>query len=189
MPKKEKDKLRLEIKKHRDLHDRVLESSILIKNNLYSISDFLKHKTYFIYVSKDNEVCTHDLISELLKLNKEVSVPSISSKKMSAAKINSFDELELGSFGVLQPNINKLKKCMPEAIDVVILPGLLFDRSGRRIGYGKGHYDQFLEHSSKDCVKIGLCFDFQLKSQIPSEPHDILVDLIVTEKEIVQLIK
>ena len=67
-------------------------------------------------------------------------------------------------------------------IDIVIVPGVAFDKKYNRMGYGKGYYDRFLKDMT--ALKIGVCHSFQLVDEIPSEPHDIKMDMIVTEREI-----
>ena len=70
-------------------------------------------------------------------------------------------------------------------IGIVLVPGIVFDMEGHRIGYGLGYYDKFLKKVPK-AVKIGLAFDFQIVGNIPKETHDVLVDFIVTDKEVVE---
>jgi len=74
-------------------------------------------------------------------------------------------------------------------IDLVIVPGVVFDKSGHRIGYGHGYYDRFLdnlEKINKNAVKVGLAYDFQIADKVPIEKHDVPVDKIVTEKRIIR---
>ena len=68
-------------------------------------------------------------------------------------------------------------------IDMIVVPGIAFDRNRNRLGRGKGYYDRLL--SDLKASAVGLCFDFQLKDQIPVEPFDKKVDLVITEKEII----
>ena len=89
-------------------------------------------------------------------------------------------ELEVGAFGVSEP-----KDKTPfdkRAIDLVIVPGVVFDKSGNRIGYGKGYYDRFLKDMT--CFKTGVCHSFQLIEEIECEEHDVKMDMIVTERGI-----
>ena len=68
-------------------------------------------------------------------------------------------------------------------IDLIVVPGVAFDRERNRLGRGKGYYDRLL--SQLKASAIGICFDFQLKGQIPTEPFDRKMDLVITEKEII----
>ena len=91
------------------------------------------------------------------------------------------ESLKTGVFGILEPSEDC--EAVPESeIDLIIVPGVAFDRQHNRLGRGKGFYDRLL--STLDVPKIGICYDFQLKDQIPAEPFDRKMDLIITEKEI-----
>ena len=91
------------------------------------------------------------------------------------------ESLKTGVFGILEPSEDC--EAVPESeIDLIIVPGVAFDRQHNRLGRGKGFYDRLL--STLDVPKIGICYDFQLKDQIPTEPFDRKMDLIITEKEI-----
>lgn len=93
---------------------------------------------------------------------------------MYAAKIG---EMTVGQFGISEP----LDKTVfdKEKIDVVLVPGVAFDKKGNRIGFGKGYYDRFLKNMS--AVKIGVCHSFQLLEEAESGCHDVKMDMIVTE--------
>ena len=95
-----------------------------------------------------------------------------------------FDSLiPSGRFGILEPI--ELAKITYKSIDMVLVPGVIFDKNGYRLGYGLGYYDRFLNKLPK-AVKVGLCFDFQVMDKVPREEHDIPVDYIVTDKEIIE---
>lgn len=93
------------------------------------------------------------------------------------------DDLKKGAYGILEPSV--VKTADEKDIDVILVPGLAFDRHGGRMGFGKGYYDRLLETSI--AVKIGLCYDFQLFDTIPTESHDVPMDFIITEKEICEI--
>ena len=90
-----------------------------------------------------------------------------------------YDEttLEVGAFNIEEPTGNDIHPI--EEIEVIIVPGVAFDRKGRRIGRGKGFYDRLLQ--SAKATKIGVGYEFQLIDEIPAEPHDIAMDMIITE--------
>ena len=75
----------------------------------------------------------------------------------------------------------------PEQIDLVVVPGLAFDRAGRRLGYGGGHYDRFLTRLRADAVTVGVCFACQLVDSVPSATGDVPVDTVVTERETIEI--
>lgn len=72
----------------------------------------------------------------------------------------------------------------PASIDVAIIPGAVFDRCGHRLGYGGGFYDRFLARMAPQATRIGLAFSCQVVDQIPSLPHDVPMDLVITEQEV-----
>lgn len=90
-----------------------------------------------------------------------------------------YDEtkLEIGSFYIEEPTGNDLHPI--EEIELIIVPGVAFDSQGRRLGRGKGFYDRLLKSSK--ATKIGIGYEFQLVDQLPSEPHDIPMDIVITE--------
>jgi 5-formyltetrahydrofolate cyclo-ligase len=93
--------------------------------------------------------------------------------------MNDLSEVEKGSFNILEPKLH-LKKAMPEDIDLALIPGVVFAENGHRIGYGKGFYDRLLKKIK--APKIGIAYEFQIVENIPVEPHDTPMDMIVTEK-------
>jgi len=90
-------------------------------------------------------------------------------------------ELKTGKFGIPEP-VNPV--FAPEELDLIIVPGVAFDRAGHRIGRGGGFYDRLLPQYR--AVRVGICFDFQCLEKIPAEPHDCNVDLLVTESQILE---
>ena len=80
-----------------------------------------------------------------------------------------------------------IREFNPDKLDLVIVPGIAFDKKGHRIGYGYGYYDRFLKTIKKKAVKIGLAFDFQLIESIPEEEHDVPMNIVVTDKEILRI--
>ena len=97
--------------------------------------------------------------------------------------IENAEELHKGAYGILEPSTKR--PVAENDIDVIIVPGLAFDRRGGRMGFGAGYYDRLLIKTN--AVKIGLCYDFQLMDSVPSEEHDVPMDYIITEKEIVEI--
>src|SRR3989338_3616519 len=99
-------------------------------------------------------------------------------------KLFSLKEFKPKTFGILEPKESYQREFNPDKLDIVIVPGIAFDKNGHRIGYGYGYYDRFLKTIRKETLKIGLAYDFQLIEKIPEERHDVPVDIILTEKEI-----
>ena len=159
-----------------------------IRERLYSLAEFKKAKNILVYVSFNNEVDTIDIIRDLLiKKEKNLVVPYVSKDKLlQISKIDSFDDLEPKTFGILEPKEDKIRKFDAKKVDLVIVPGIAFDKNGHRIGYGYGYYDRFLGKLMDNATKAGLCYEFQLVEKIPEEKHDVAMDIIITEKEIIK---
>ena len=167
----------------------VLEKSNKIKKRLFELDEFKNTSNILFYVSYDNEVYTHDMIKESKKIGKLVIVPfsDKSNRRLILSELNNWDSLKPGSYGILEPQKNKIKKFSIEKIDLIILPGVGFDESGRRIGHGKGYYDNLLK-KSKNSLHVGLAFESQIVNRVPIEKHDIPVDKIITEKRVINCI-
>ena len=132
--------------------------------------------------SRENEVDTRALIDISLEQGKRVAVPVLEQgkKTMAHALIESLDGLVDGPWGLAQPDPAKatlLEK--QEEIDLVVVPGIAFDRRGHRIGFGGGFYDRFL--ANVQVVKVGLCYDDLILQEIPNEPHDVPMDIVVAQ--------
>lgn len=160
----------------------------LIFTSLVNSDFYIEAKRIFIYVSYENEVETKDIIQYSLDNKKEIYVPktNIKEKTMKAIKINSLDELIVDNYGILEPK-DVDKKSISDKFDLIIMPGLAFDRNGNRIGYGGGYYDKYISNLNYKVLKIALSYDLQLFKNIKSENHDIKVDCIITNKEIINM--
>ena len=164
--------------------DEVLAKSKQIKNKLFQIDEFKKAKNILFYVSYDGEVFTHDAIKKAF-IDKKVVVP-ISNKEdysLILSKLNSFEDLGQGPYGILEPKKEKIKETSIDEIDLIIVPGIGFDLKGNRIGHGKGFYDRLLKNTNVPI--IALAFEFQIIEKIPVDEHDKPVDIIITEKRII----
>lgn len=135
------------------------------------------------YVSVNNEVDTHALIRGALNEGKRVAVPvARKGRPMIQARISDLSELVPAPFGLLEPAEDSWDPIPQDAFDLVIVPGLAFDRQGNRVGFGGGFYDRFL--SGLRAAKVGIAYGFQLGEALPTEPHDVELDWLVTESQI-----
>ena len=113
---------------------------------------------------------------------KQLLLPQVIGDDLHLLPYKGTENLRPGAFGILEP-IDQ-ETIIPEtAIDLIIVPGVAFDRHLNRMGRGKGYYDRLL--STLQTSKIGICFDFQLQERIPIEPFDKKMDMIITEKEVI----
>ena len=181
MVKHLKDQLRKEMLAKRDAltPEQVKLFSEGIMKSLFSRPRFLEAKTIGLYLPKGNEVDTKEMIISALRMNKEVVVP-VTNKKIEFFHFSSFDDLEKGKYGILEPK-HRIKPCNEP--DLVIVPGVSFGLCMHRLGYGKGYYDEYLSRSFAH--RMGVCFDFQLVEKLPNHENDQRMDEIITEKRVI----
>ncbi|MDI6618338.1 MAG: 5-formyltetrahydrofolate cyclo-ligase [Clostridiales bacterium] len=185
--KKELRRLMIEKRNSMDLNKKA-EWDNKITSQLIESSFYENAKIIFTYVSFGSEVDTHYFIKYALNDKKVLCVPKIISKNgvMKAFRINSFKDLKAGSFGIPEPEDCRVE-ITPSKMNLILMPGLVFDRGGERVGYGAGFYDRFLYGAGKKASKVALAYDFQLLNKIPSDKFDIKADAIITNKEIIIL--
>jgi len=177
--------------------DEKIKRSKLAIEHLLQIKRFNDCKVVLCYASFRNEVGTSELIRTLLAEGKIVSVPLISvglsgESGFSAIRIRDYDaDLKPGTFGILEPSLLSSSGSIdfeiiePQRLDAVILPGVCFDRSGNRIGFGKGYFDRYLANVKTDCFKVALAYSFQVLESIPVDSHDMHMDMVVTDEIII----
>lgn len=166
---------------------------------LCAMPQYADARCIHLYVAgKDNELDTRPLLEHALSAGKEIVVPvighcdaiplpriDVGSHAMGAALIDDPDQLDAVHWGIPQPDPRSARWLDDwQHIDLAIIPGIAFDYRGGRIGYGAGYYDRFLPHLR--AVRIGLCFESQLCSEVPTASHDIDVQWIATEQSIHQ---
>lgn len=163
--------------------------SFEIMNNLWSLSDYENAKHVFFFISFRSEVLTEPMIKRSLSESKTVMLPCTFPEKriMIASEVRDLEkELFIGNYDIPEPREEFIRPVDPLQIDAVILPGVAFDEIGRRLGYGGGYYDRFLESCRDDCLKIALAFELQIVKEVPAQFHDQTVDYVITEKRIIK---
>jgi 5-formyltetrahydrofolate cyclo-ligase len=143
----------------------------------------------FIYVDFRSEVETIDLIRQLIEDGKTISVPVtlLEESRLQAVRLTNPDtQLMPGCYGIPEPTPDQIATATvdPLTIDTVLIPGSVFDTGGGRLGYGGGYYDRFLTESAPRAARVGVAFELQLVEQVPMEPHDQYMDVLVTEQQI-----
>lgn len=108
--------------------------------------------------------------------NKKIFLPVIEGNDIKIKLFEGPDSLKIGKYGILEPDSTIFFEL--NDIELVIVPGLAFDKQNNRLGRGKGYYDRFIKETT--ACKIGVCFDFQLFDSIPVDMHDIAVDYVIT---------
>lgn len=186
---REKDIIRQRIIGLRNGHSpqELREKSILIEHKLFGIKRFQRAFVVMFYVSFRNEVHTPPMISRAIRAGKKVGIPVVCKDegRLLISELHDLDnELAPGSFGVLEPKPRFIRPIKLSQIEVVVLPGVAFDESGHRLGYGGGYYDRLLQ-SADNKLLVGLAYEFQIESTLPKQDHDVRVNMVVTEQRII----
>jgi len=156
---------------------------------LSRLPEYERARRVLWYVSHATELPTHEAIRrELARGHRIVLIPYVHGRHLRLWRLEHLEELRPGAFGILEPpsELRGLpeREAEPEHVDFVVVPGVAFDLQGRRLGSGQGFYDRLLARLRPDCARAGLCYDAQVVAQLPAEPHDQSVDLIVTERRV-----
>lgn len=166
-------------------NDLRLELSENIAERLIRSDEYTKCDTVLVFISTRIEVDTSPILTTALTDGKIVGAPRCESKEnlMDFYRINSRGDLESGAFDILEPKqgcpmIESFSKA------ICIVPGLAYDINGHRIGFGRGYYDRFL--SKFDGISCGVCFDEFIVGDIPVEPTDIPVNMLVTQSKTIR---
>ncbi|WP_202708135.1 5-formyltetrahydrofolate cyclo-ligase [Sporosalibacterium faouarense] len=184
-----KDVRRKMIDKRKKLNKSELEKlSDRIIEVLTKLPVFKQSKNVMLYLSFNNEVDSFKLINYCLGNMKRVIVPYCKSKGKEIIPTEIQDvktELVKSNFGYLEPKPEYIRPVNLDDIDIIIIPGLAFDKRCFRIGYGAGYYDRFLAKVNKEIPKVGVAFDFQIIGASQMEKFDIPLDYVITEKRII----
>lgn len=158
--------------------------SLVIKDKLFQMDEFQKAGTILFYASFDGEVETFAMMRETQKLGKTIGLPGTTKgkKKIIPTAVRSLDaDLEKGPYGIKQPRLDQAQTLDKDHLDMVIVPGVAFDKHNNRLGRGGGYYDRFLESLSSETITVGLAFDFQIVDSLPAqEKHDVPVSYVLT---------
>jgi len=143
--------------------------------------EYKKARNILVYISKGDEVVTHFMVKRLLSSGKTLYAPKVEGEALIASRLDHWEDLDFGAYGVLETT-NVLEILHPQELDLVLVPGVGFTPNGDRIGLGKGYYDRFLKKTN--AIKMGFAYDEQILEELPTEEHDVSLDLIITDKTI-----
>ena len=161
----------------------VLHRSFVVQRRLLCLDLFRRAQTVALYSPVHNEVSTLHLLRDALAGRRSVVMPQVAGESLVFRRVRSLEDLAPGCFGILEPRPETAAVALAE-LDLIVLPGVAFDRRGHRLGYGKGYYDRALLAAGDTCRRVGLAFDFQLVDCLPTFDHDMRLDLLLTESEV-----
>ncbi len=163
------------------------EKDAAIRQRIIRLPEFTDAKTIFFYASFRSEVDTIEMIKVSLSHGKQIILPRVDkeNKKLLLYKIKDINELAQGYMGILEPSVSEGKLTGLDDIDLIIIPGAAFDVSGSRLGYGAGFYDRLLAGMKKKIPIIAPAYEEQIVDDIPSEPHDVKVTKIITDRRVI----
>jgi 5-formyltetrahydrofolate cyclo-ligase len=156
------------------------QTSAAICARIQELDAFARAGTVGIYLALPGEVILDELVLRCRELGKRVCVPVFdeAAQVCVMAEWHANIDLVSGKWDVLEPSEHRL--VADDAIDLMLVPGVAFDQHGERLGRGGGYYDRMLERSG--AYHLGVAFDFQLVEALSPEPHDVAMDLVVTER-------
>lgn len=160
-------------------------ASLSIQHSFLETEEYHHARGIVVYASIHKEVDTEEIVRAAFVSGKKVAFPAVVHHGLVFREVTEISSMKRGIFGIMEPCATGRNFDLDEA-DIVVLPGIAFDLNGHRIGYGKGYYDKTLHRLEGNGRLIGLCYDFQLVERIAGEPHDVKMDLIITEKRIVR---
>ena len=177
----DKKALRAEIKakKRAMTEEQIAATSDALAQQLYAHPAYQEAKSIFGYLSYNQEVRTMPMLERAQKDGKRVAVPKVIGDTMIFIWLDDLSRVELGYCSIPEPIDNG-----PEAVDetaLVMMPGLAFDPTGRRCGYGGGFYDRYLEQHPHHPT-IAMCYGFQMFDHLDTDPHDIPVNYVLSQE-------
>ncbi|MFO1021149.1 MAG: 5-formyltetrahydrofolate cyclo-ligase [Planctomycetales bacterium] len=185
-----KKALREQAHANRNAQEEKDELSRRICEQFMALPEYQSASCVMFYVDVRSEVRTRQSLPDALASGKKVVVPWCLNGELELFHLESMDELELGTYRILEPRADLReipeKNVKVEELDLVMVPGVAFDRTGARMGHGKGYYDKLLEHARPDTPLVALAFECQLFEEIPTAAHDVFMDKIITEQGIYQ---
>ncbi len=161
------------------------EVSAVIVQRFMELPEYERAGTVMFYVDVRDEVRTRHALPTAIASSKRIVIPYCVDGELELFHLQSMEELSVGMYKILEPREDlrddPTKRLQATDLDLVMVPGVAFDRQGGRTGHGKGYYDKLLEHARPDAPLVALAFESQMFPEIPCESHDIYMDKVVTE--------
>ena len=173
--------------RRRALTDRPARSQAVWKH-VFDLPEYRAATTVMCYVDFASEVRTQRFLAAALGGSKRIVVPYCLGDQLQLFLLERMEELAPGTYGILEPRVpwrsRQAKRVEAAELDLVIVPGVAFDRRGARLGNGKGYYDRFLVRVRPDAPLVALAFECQLFAEIPTQPHDVSMNQVITEEAV-----
>jgi 5-formyltetrahydrofolate cyclo-ligase len=164
------------------------ELSAAICEKFIAQGEFAAAECVMAYIDVRAEVRTRQHLPKLLEGDKRIVVPYCVNDVLELFLLENMDELAIGMYKILEPKPELRdapgKRVEVKELDLIMVPGVAFDRRGARMGHGFGYYDKLLEHARPDAPLVALAFECQIFPEIPTQQHDIFMDRIITEQAI-----
>jgi 5-formyltetrahydrofolate cyclo-ligase len=161
----------------------------LIRDRLLSLDEIKGANLIFFFASFRSEVDTLEPMRSLLAEGRRVVLPKVARENhlLLLYEVKGLEELVPGYMGIPEPSVLTEERAVAvNEIKAVVIPGAGFDREGNRIGYGGGYYDRLLSSLGRNVPVIAPAYEEQVVDSVPSEPHDIKVSMIVTDRRVIQ---
>lgn len=155
-----------------------------VEERLFALPALRRARTVLVFDAFGSEVPTEELVRGLMEQGKRVLLPVVQGRDMFAAELRPGDPLVPTSYGPREPA--QRTPVDPAEVDVVVVPGLAFDRKGYRVGYGAGYYDRYLARLPERALRVGIGFHLQLVEGVPRRAGDEPLDVVVTDRETVE---
>ena len=171
----------------RNLTDKDRRSAAICER-FCALPQYADAATILVYMHIRDEVRTTNLVTRLLQGGKRAVVPYCVGDTLKLYHLRDLTELSAGVLGIPEPRaaLRSIadKHVTPEELDLLAVPGAAFDRTGGRVGHGRGYFDRLLRHLRAGACSVGLAFECQLFGRVPMEPHDVPMCGIVTEEAV-----
>jgi 5-formyltetrahydrofolate cyclo-ligase len=187
--RREKKAVRVRVRALRDaLPEAARErASLAISERVLALPELAGVSTALVFASFGAEVDTRPIIEGLVERGVRVVLPRVDGSDIVAATYDVGDPMIVAPFGMPEPAGGQVVAL--DAIDLAVTPGIAFDRSGHRVGYGGGFYDRFFASARRDLSKVAVCFAVQVvDGELPHGGFDVAVDLVVTEHEVIRAV-
>jgi 5-formyltetrahydrofolate cyclo-ligase len=186
--KAQKARIREQAHANRNQQPNKDEISRHICETFLALPEYAAARTVLFYLDVRSEVRTRYTLPGALETGKRIVVPYCVGEELELFLLHSTDELAVGMYKILEPRpeLRALpeKRVAPTELDLIMVPGVAFDRRGARMGHGFGYYDRLLQHARPDAPLVALAFECQLFPEVPTQPHDVFMDRIITEQAV-----